>query len=194
MSGRLARWLIRAAERLMPPARKEWARAMAAELAYCEGGAAALAFAAGCLGAAVREKAAAKIEALSPEAATGIAAGALFLLHAGIPDSRSWPWIWPVAGGALAILGRAKAPPATEDAWTGVRKGIRAGVPCAVLFFIGALLIVWARATMIHGAPSLQSRIGLIVYGSVGSVLLAAVAAGMTYAVVSRTRTTQCPL
>lgn len=190
MSGRLARWLMRAAEWLMPPDRREWARAMAAELAYCDEG--AVAFAAGCLGTALCENAAAKIDALSPEAVTGIAAGALFLLHACIPDSRSWPWIWPVAAGALAILGRAKSPQATENAWTGVRKGIRTGVPCALLFFIGSLLFVWGRAWLIHGAPSVQSRIGLMVYGAIGSVLVAAVAAGMTYAVV-RTRSTQCP-
>ncbi|HYR30120.1 MAG TPA: hypothetical protein VEU30_16765, partial [Thermoanaerobaculia bacterium] len=62
---RLAQWLVSAAERLMPPVRKEWARAMAAELAYCGGGAGVLAFAAGCLGVAIRERVAASIGALS---------------------------------------------------------------------------------------------------------------------------------
>lgn len=54
---RLAALLVRAAMRLLPPARRDWGRAMQAELAAIEGAGPALGFALGCLGTALREAA-----------------------------------------------------------------------------------------------------------------------------------------
>ena len=57
MTHRLALALCELAARLLPPRRRSWGEAMAAELGYAEDDRAALAFAGGCLLAAARERA-----------------------------------------------------------------------------------------------------------------------------------------
>ncbi|HYR26863.1 MAG TPA: hypothetical protein VEU30_00265 [Thermoanaerobaculia bacterium] len=88
----------------------------------------------------------------------------------------------------LAAVVRAKHQTAGLP-WAGVKKGIRAGVPCAVLFFFGGFAHLFARA-WIHGGPSVESRASLIVYGTIGSVILSVLAAMVTTAVISRTPST----
>lgn len=181
----IAMRLISAAAFVMPAEKKQWARAMSAELGYCPDPRSELDFAAGCLSCAVSERCEALLRILSVEYNVGILAGTLFLLHAIIPESRSWPWMWPIAGGIGAAVMAANSGIVQTARWGGIKVGLKAGVSCASLFCVGALAFVTARAHLI-GAPPVASRIGLIVYGTIGAVIAASTAAGATAAVMER--------
>jgi hypothetical protein len=74
---------------------------------------------------------------------TGIAGGILFSLHALIPDSRSFPLIWPALTGAVAfwIATRDAAP---RPFRRGMLAALIAGAVAGVIGFLGATLTVLA--------------------------------------------------
>jgi hypothetical protein len=104
----LATWLtamlMRRAERLLPQERIEWSRAMAADLHYAAEDGRALAFATGCFTSALRLRLWHLALHVPHEIAIGTIAGCMFLSHAFIPDSQSWPWIWPLAAGVATSI------------------------------------------------------------------------------------------
>lgn len=171
---RLPLKLIDYAERIMPEDRGEWARAMSAEVRHVQGTSAALAFAAGCLWSAVRERATSI--ATAPEFAAGLGAGAIYAVHAAIPGSEKWPWIWPALVGVVVAVGP-KSLHSSGGLLSALAAGARAGLACGIVFFALAAAFVLARSCLMDAAPSLESRLGLLLYGGVGAVFIAAACA-----------------
>lgn len=98
----LAGTLLAAAERLMPSDRRDWARAMAAEQAAVGQPGEAVAFAAGCLRAAGRER----LRSMAPDgkwAGPGLTFGMLAAATALIPGSGSLALLWAPVAGLLTI-------------------------------------------------------------------------------------------
>jgi hypothetical protein len=67
-----------------------------------------------------------------PDVRIGLVTGLAFYGHAMFPNVRSWPYMWPLFGGAAAVLwlgrGTANAPSFTATLMTGLRVGVIAGV------------------------------------------------------------------
>lgn len=182
---RIAEIILRLAHRLMPCNRKTWAEAMAAEIPHIEGRVAALAFAAGCLIAACRDRAASLTRKCPNEVAVGACVGALFLFHASIPNSQSWPWIWPVIGGVLvSIAHRAHI---GHSHGRIVLAGLKAGLVCGALFLVGGMGVL-AIVAFHYDAAVVWRGVRLIIYGAFGAVLLAPLSAAAASAVVYRLR------
>lgn len=100
---RCAAWLLRGTERLIPPPKADWARAMVAESAHLPDDWTALTFAAGCARAAGTER----MRTLVPDKAwfwPGAAFGVLLLASALVPGSRELPLLWAPLAGVLAVL------------------------------------------------------------------------------------------
>ena len=171
---RLAALMMRCARRLMPRERDEWARAMAVESQYAADHADTLEYATGCLASASKMRLLQLAERVPHEIVVGLIAGSIFLAHACIPNSRSWPWIWPLAAGIVTaqILSNGTLATATRRA----KAGLKAGVACGVVFLAGAAVILYLSASL-HDEPSMDSRAGLIAYGSFGAVILTALSA-----------------
>lgn len=173
-AARLAESLVRFAERIMPMERRGWARAMLAEIPHVDGNRKALVFATGCLWSAVSERATSL--AGTPEITAGLAAGAFYAVHAAIPNSEKWPWIWPVAAGVLIAVGP-KAFQRPGGLMSALQAGAKAGAACGMVFFAIAVAFVSVRSWLMEPAPSLGSRLGLLLYGGVGAVFVAAACA-----------------
>lgn len=176
-AARLAAALVNCAERIMPDERGDWARAMSSEVSHLEGSPAALAFALGCLWSAASERATSIVG--NPEFAAGLAAGALYAVHAAIPNSEKWPWIWPVAAGVLVAVGP-KAFHSPGGLMSALKAGAKAGAACGAVFFAIAVAFVSARSWLMDPAPSLESRLVLLLYGGFGAVFVAAACAATT--------------
>lgn len=182
---RLAERLMLLAHWLMPAAEKEWTRAMRAELRYIHARAAAAKFAAGCLWFAWLRRCTAACQCSPAELAVGTCAGAVFSAHAFIPNSQSWPWLWPALGGVLIGIGRAQR--GEHLGWSIVWSGLKAGVVCAgVILACGSA--VFAVAASHFDDAVVWRGIGLIVYGAFGALLLAPVTAAAATAVGDRLR------
>jgi hypothetical protein len=86
---------------------------------------------------------------------TGIAGGVVFLLHALIPNSRSYPFIWPVLTGAAAFWIATK-----DDAPHRIPRGMLtalvAGLIVGLIGFVGSTLVVLAL-TLTALRPILES-------------------------------------
>jgi hypothetical protein len=166
---RLCVMLMCLARHLMPRERNEWTRAMGAEVQYASDEENGLSYAIGCLASAVKMRLA---QPVPHEVVIGTVAGSMFLGHAFIPNSQSWPWIWPVAAGIVTARFLSR-----ESFATAVRAkaGLKAGVVCGLVFLTGAIIILWLSASF-QGNESAR-RIGLIAYGSLGAVLLTALSA-----------------
>jgi hypothetical protein len=147
---------------------------MLAEIPHVEGSLEALAFATGCLWSAIRERATSL--AGTPEVAAGLAAGAFYAVHAAIPNSEKWPWFWPIAAGVLIAVG-----PITFHRPGGLMRaleaGAKAGAACGIVFFTIAVAFVTVRGWLMEPAPSLESRLGLLLFGSIGPVFVTAACA-----------------
>ena len=171
---RLASFVMACARRLMPTERDEWARAMAVESSYAADNADALEYAIGCLTCAIKMRLLRLAHPVPHEIAIGAIAGSVFLAHAFVPNSRSWPWMWPLAAGVVTAqtLSHRALGTATHRA----KAGLKAGVACGAVFLAGAAAIPWLSASL-HGDPSMPVRAGLVAYGSVGAVMLTALSA-----------------
>lgn len=188
MSGspaRVAEIILRLAHRMMPFDRKTWAEAMAAEMPYIEGRVTALAFAAGCLVAACGHRAASLTRKCPKEVRVGACVGALFLFHASIPNSQSWPWIWPVIGGVLVSIAH-RAHIGHSDRRI-VLAGLKAGLVCGALFLAGGMGVL-AIAAFHYDAAVVWRGVRLIIYGAFGAALLAPLSAAAASAIVDRLR------
>jgi hypothetical protein len=68
----------------------------------------------------------------------GIAAGAAFFLHAMLPNSHTWPLIWPIAGGVLVQILASR-----RHKWSGFGDGLRlagtTGIVAGAFFFIATV-------------------------------------------------------
>jgi hypothetical protein len=173
-AARLAVTLVSYAQRVMPREQSDWARAMSAEVRHIEEAPAALCFAAGCFWSAVSERASSV--ARTPEFAAGLTAGAFYAVHAAIPNSEKWPWIWPVAAGILVAVGP-KAFYSPGGLMSALRAGAKAGAACGIVFFAMAVAFVSARSWLMDPAPSLASRLGLLLYGGFGAIFVTAACA-----------------
>jgi hypothetical protein len=171
---RLAEILVSCAARIMPDERGEWGRAMSAEVPHIKVSRSALAFATGCLWSAVSERATTLTR--TPELAAGLAAGAFYAVHAAIPNSERWPWMWPIAAGVLIAVGP-KAFHSPGGLLSALKAGAKAGAACGIVFFSMAVAFVALRSWLMEPAPSLESRLGLLLYGAVGAVFVAAACA-----------------
>jgi hypothetical protein len=176
-AARLAVTLVGLAGRIMPSNRGDWARAMSAEVPHIQGSKAVLLFALGCVTSALIQRASSIAE--TPAYATGLAAGAFYAVHAAIPNSERWPWIWPIAAGIVVAVGP-KAYRSPAGLTTALRAGARAGAACGVVFFAFAVAFVSLRSWLMDPAPSLESRLTLLLQGGFGAVFVAAACAGAT--------------
>lgn len=61
-----------------------------------------------------------------------------------------------------------------------LKGGVRAGAACGVIFFAIAVAFVSARSWLMDPAPSLESRLGLLLYGGFGAVFVTAACAATT--------------
>lgn len=127
---------------LIPAAKSDWARAMAAEQEAIAEDGDALAFAAGCLRAAGW----ARMRAAAPDGAwlwPGAAFGLLFLATALVPGSGSLPLLWAPLAGILAVL--ALEPSARPAGFVGAAAiASKAGALAGFLFFVGAVAVRFA--------------------------------------------------
>jgi hypothetical protein len=82
---------------------------------------------------------------------TGIVGGVLFFLHASIPGSLSYPFVWPALAGAVAfwIATDAVAP---HQFRRGMSAALAAGTLAGLIMFVGVTL-----AILILGRPVLSS-------------------------------------
>ena len=76
----------------------------------------------------------------------GLLAGTLFYLHALIPFSHAWPLLWPLLGGALAVVLAARGNPARVSLGQGLKLAAKAGVVAGLLFFGATLPTLYALA------------------------------------------------
>jgi hypothetical protein len=171
---RLAAMMLRCARRLMPQERDEWARAMAVESQYAADDADTLDYATGCLASAIKMRLLQLTLRVPHEIVIGTIAGSVFLAHALIPNSRSWPWVWPLAAGI--VTAQTLSHRTLGTAMRSAKAGLKAGVACGVVFLAGAAVILYLSAPL-RGSPSMDSRAGLIAYGSLGAVMLTALSA-----------------
>ena len=90
--------------------------------------------------------------AIVPAAQAGVPAGVLFAAHALFADSHVWPLVWPLLGGAAAVL---IAPAATRlrDAGSRAKLGATAGGFAGVVFLVLTLvgLFAFERSAMESG-------------------------------------------
>lgn len=105
-----------------------------------------------------------------PVLTSGIVLGALFLGNASIDYSRAWPMVWPLLGGALAVVlaSRRHAVPWREGIGLGAKAGL---VGLLVLLVVGVPLV------SLYAGPAIERRVqdvgGTVPLG--GGFLLAAV-------------------
>ncbi len=77
---------------------------------------------------------------------TGLLAGLLFYLHALIPFSHAWPLLWPLLGGALAVVLAARSEDGQVSLGQGLKLATKAGVVAGLLFFAATLPTLYALA------------------------------------------------
>jgi hypothetical protein len=181
---RFAQTLVRQAEHMMPAHRQEWARAMVAEVEYLPTSSAALEFAAGCFWSALVARIAELAQRDTGDVGIGVMAGVFFISHAFIPESRSWPWIWPAVAGVLAAVRPMKSGVA-HGVLSATKSGARIGATCGLLFLVGTIVVLSAGERLL-GMPPLETRLGVIAWGSAGSLLLAPFVAAATSTLVRR--------
>jgi len=167
---------MRQVQRLTPIERQEWARAMAAELPCTPSGPASLRFALGCFWAAVRLRTERGHHRITNDVALGVLIGALFSVHAAVPDTQAWPLIWPAVGGVIAVLMSVKNKE-RRSGFTGT--SVKTGATSAIVFFVGVLGFLWWI-----GAPDLQSRISVLGVGAGLGMLISAFSAGLAGACI----------
>jgi hypothetical protein len=181
VSWRLATALVRLASRVMPASRRAWADAMIAETAFLPTGVVALRYCAGCVLAAVRLRMAAEFRHMRPQAAAGSLGGLLFALNAMIPESRSWPWLWPAVAGILVAVGPARFR-AAAGLYQCMKAGLAAGFIAGAIFFVGCALVV-IGGRWIAGGPPLERSLPLLLYGAGGALLVSTGSAALAYSV-----------
>jgi hypothetical protein len=116
---------------------------------------------------------------LSPATWAGIVSGLLFYAHALVPNSHAWPLLWPIAGGAAAmLLSRRNGRPGRVLA-TGARTGAVAGA-----FFLGLTIPTLFLLSLRYSTPIMRALGGngpLVLTGAtVLSMLLVAASAVLT--------------
>ncbi len=83
---------------------------------------------------------------LGPGVIAGLLAGGLFYLHALVPSSRAWPLIWPLMGGALAVMLAARYQANRISVGQGLKLGAKTGIAAGALFFGATLPTLYALA------------------------------------------------
>ena len=123
----------------------------------------------------------------------GVIAGLLFSLHALIPNSHSWPLLWPFLGGAVAVHLATRQHHTGRGVTHGFALGLRAGVIAAIVFLVATIPTVYLLAQSY--AEPLTRRLGgdgplvlngamflaLVVVAALG-VALSAIGGGFAYA------------
>ena len=115
---------------------------------------------------------------LPPAAVAGLTAGPLFFLHALVPNSHAWPMVWPVLGGAAAVILTARRH-RLGGFWGGVGSSLKAGALAGLVFLVAtaAALLALTMPQLEAAARALGSDGPVVVSTSV-LLSLAAVAAG----------------
>lgn len=174
----LASWLV-------PAAQKDWAAAMRVELGYIPDCGEAVKFAAGCLWFASWARSAAAWRGSPLELAIGACTGAVFVIHAFVPNSQSWPWLWPAIGGVSISIAQARR--GQQLGWSVVSSGLKAGLVCAGVFLVAGAAML-AIAALHFGDAAVWRGAGLVAYGAFGALLLAPLSAAAATAVADRLR------
>jgi hypothetical protein len=102
----------------------------------------------------------------------GLAAGFVFSAHSSVDGSGAWPLVWPLFGGAMAVLlfaqGRSRV-----ALRSGALLGLRAGLVAALLFaLVGATLISASESV------TLGARLTILAIGALLAAALSAAGAG----------------
>jgi hypothetical protein len=84
---------------------------------------------------------------------TGIVGGALFFLHALVPGSRSYPFVWPTLTGAVAFWMATDAV-APHRFRRGMSAALGAGILVGLIGFIGATFTVLALGHAVLNSTS----------------------------------------
>jgi hypothetical protein len=72
----------------------------------------------------------------------GIVGGLLFTIHASIPYSKSWPFIWPALAGATAVWLATRGP--QPHRWrSGLAAALVTGVISGAIAFVGISTVVY---------------------------------------------------
>lgn len=84
----------------------------------------------------------------------GLLAGVWFYLHALVPHSHAWPLLWPLLGGALAVVLAVRYKEGQVSLGQGLKLAAKAGVAAGLLFFGATLptLYVLAQPAFEHAA------------------------------------------
>jgi hypothetical protein len=102
---------------------------------------------------------------LSPATLAGVASGVLFYLHAMVPYSHAWPLVWPVLGGAAAVVLAARRADAHHGA---LATGARAGAVAAGVFLVMTIptLLLLSLPRLAEVAKMLGGNGPLVMTGS----------------------------
>lgn len=116
----------------------------------------------------------------------GLLAGALFYLNALIPYSHAWPLLWPLFGGAFAVLFSARLKRERVSFAEGIRLSASAGIMAGLLFFGATLPTLYAlaqpafeRAARILGAVDVPVQVSMAVAITLGIAALLGAAASV---------------
>jgi hypothetical protein len=114
---------------------------------------------------------------LSPAVLAGIGSGLLFYANALIPDSHAWPLVWPVAGGAAAVVLARRAGRQGSALGTGALAGAIAGA----VFLVASIptLFLLSRPSMAGVTRLLGGNGPLVLTGSMLVAIAAAAAIGI---------------
>jgi len=139
-----------------------------------------LGFAAGCLCAACLARFEVAVEENASVLFAGLSMGVAFSSHAAFRESHAWPLIWPLFGGALAVLvhqsgGKALRP--LRGAWLGLRAGAVAGL---LFLLVGMALIGY------FGQVTIISRLDVLAIGALAGTGLSALGGGVAAALTRR--------
>ncbi|MBV9772771.1 MAG: hypothetical protein JO040_02415 [Gemmatimonadetes bacterium] len=116
----------------------------------------------------------------------GLLAGVLFYLNALIPYSHAWPLLWPLFGGAFAVLSSARMKEERVSFGQGIKHSAGAGVVAGLLFFAATLPTLYALAQpafeqvdRMLGAVEVLVRVSAAVALSLGVAALLGAAASV---------------
>ena len=172
LSARIATCLLRLFEGIMPRENRTWARAMRAEADHIDVAADRLSFVAGCLRAAVAERLRSELLKRAVVTVAGCLAGVALFAHAASDGSQAWPLLWPFIGGGLAALATS-GPKSCLSGREGALLGLRAGAVAAILFAVGAMLVIWWT-----GDAGVAARLPIVALGAVSAILLSSIGGG----------------
>jgi hypothetical protein len=109
-----------------------------------------------------------------PDVIVGLIAGILLYAHATLPHSLSWPFLWPLLGGAAAIVWIARQRVERVSVASMLQIGLRVGAMAAVVATLGA---VATMPFILRGEGLPKATVSIAIVGIVAAMVFALPAA-----------------